>query len=178
MALTDFAHQVNEAGLDPIYNNARSRATLSPVTLTGTAGLGSAYTTTQQGTSWIEPYGPPRTGTSGTNFIALAADLLTGIITWKNSNTASSNMTLDSAANIVAAVNSISTGAQIGDYIGCLVINSTGSGAGGIITVVNGSGGTFDANQTAPTIAVGSSRWLILRLTNVTSGSEAYVTYT
>ena len=176
--MVDYAHQVNEAGLDPIINSARSRATQIPLTLTGTAGLGSAYTTNSQGTNWIEPYGPPRTGTSATNVTALAADILTGIITWKNSNTASSNLVLDSAANIVAAVNTVSTGAQVGDYLSCLVINSTGSGAGGIITVVNGSGGTFDANQTAPTIAVGTSRWVILRLTNVTLGSEAYVTYT
>lgn len=178
MAVIDFSHQVNEAGLDAVYNSARSRATTSPITLTGSAGLGSAYTTTQQGSNWIEPFGPPRTGTSATNFTALAADLLTGIITWKNSNTASSNMTLDTAANIVAAVNQITTGAQIGDMIGCLIINSTGSGAGGIITVVNGTGGSFDANQTAPTVAVGTSRWLIVRLTNVTLGSEAYVLYT
>jgi len=175
----DFAHQVNEAGLDPIYNSSRSRATLTPVTLTGTAALGAAYTTTQQGTNWIEPFGPPRTGTSATNFVALAADLLTGIITWNNSNTASSNMTLDSAANMVKAYNlTTASGVQVGDYLGCLVINSTGSAAGGIITIVNGSGGTFDANQTAPTIAVGASRWLIIRFTNVTVGSEAYVTYT
>lgn len=178
MALVDYSHQVNTAGMDEIVSNERSRATPVPITLTGTAGLGAAYTTNSQGTNWISGFGPPRSGTSGTNFIALAADLLTGIITWKNSNTASSNMTLDSAANIVAAVNLISSGAQIGDCISCLVINSTGSGAGGIITIVNGSGGTFDANQSAPTIAVGNSRYLTVRLTNVTIGSEAYVLFT
>jgi hypothetical protein len=176
--MVDFTQQVNEAGLDPVVNSTRSRATKTPVTLTGTAGLGSAYTTNTQGTNWIEPFGPPRTGTSNANFTALAADLLTGIITWNNSDTATHNMTLDTAAHIVSAVNSVTSGAQVGDYIGCLVINSTGSGSGGTITIVNGSGGTFDANQTAPIIAVGTSRWLILRLTNVTPGSEAYVTYT
>lgn len=177
MAL-DVSKQVDMAGSDEVVNNERTRATRTPVTLTGTAGLGSAYTTNTQGTAWISGFGPPRTGTSGTNFTALAADLLTGIITWKNSNTASSNMVLDTAANLVAAVNLVSSGAQVGDYITCLIINSTGSGAGGTITVVNGTGGTFDANQTAPTVLVGTSRYITLRLTNVTLGSEAYVTYT
>jgi hypothetical protein len=174
----DFSRQVNMSGNDELVTNERTRCTPVPITLTGSAGLGSAYSTNTQGTNWIAGFGPPRTGTSGTNFTALAADLLTGIITWKNTNTASSNMTLDSAANMVAAVNQISSGAQVGDYISCLVINSTGSGAGGIITVVNGSGGSFDANQTAPTILVGASRYLFIRLTNVTAGSEAYVLYT
>lgn len=176
--IPDFAHQVNEAGLDSVIGNARSRATLTPVTLTGTAALGAAYTTNTQGANWIEPFGVPRTGTSATNVVVLAADLLTGLITWKNSNTASSNMTLDSAANTVAAVNLVSSGAQVGDCLSCLVINSTGSGAGGILTIVNGAGGTFDANQTAPTIPVGTSRWLVIRLSNVSIGSEAYVLYT
>lgn len=178
MALVDFSHQENMAGIDEIVSNERSRATINPITLTGTAGLGAAYVTNTQGTNWVAGFGLPRSGTSATNFIALSADLLTGIITWKNSNTASSNMTLDSAANLVAAVNTISSGAQVGDYVSCLVINSTGSGAGGVITVVNGTGGTFDANQSAPVIAVGASRYLFIRLTNVTIGSEAYVLYT
>lgn len=178
MAVIDNGRMVVMAGLDEVVQNERTRATQQTVTLTGAAGLGTAYTTNNQGTNWIAGFGPPRSGTSATNFTALAADLLTGIITWKNSNTASSNMTLDSAANMVASVNQISSGAQVGDYISCLVINSTGSGAGGIITLVNGAGGTFDANQTAPTIAVGASRYLFIRLTNVTPGSEAYVLYT
>ncbi|SRR6266849_1813031 len=177
MAL-NVAQQVDMAGDDEVVTNERTRATRVPITLIGTVGLGSAYTTNPQGTNWIAGFGPPRSGTSATNFIALSADLLTGIITWKNSNTATSNMTLDSAANMVATVNNISSGAQVGDYISCLVINSTGSGAGGTITIVNGSGGTFDANQTAPVIAVGTSRYLFIRLTNVTPGSEAYVLFT
>lgn len=177
MAL-DNTREVDMAGLDEVVSNERARATRVPLTLTGTAALGTPYSTTMQGVNWIAGYGPPRSGTSATNVVATAADLLTGIITWKNSNTASSNMTLDSAANMVAAVNQISSGAQVGDYINCLVINSTGSGAGGIITIVNGTGGTFDANQTAPTIAVGTSRYLFIRLTNVTVGSEAYVLFT
>jgi len=176
--MVDNARLVDMAGNDEVVGNERTRATNNAVTLTGTAGLGAAYTTNRQGTNWIAGFGPPRSGTSATNFIALAADLLTGIITWKNSNTASSNMTLDSAANMVAAVNQISAGAVVGDYLSCLVINSTGSGAGGIITIVNGTGGTFDANQSAPTIAVGQSRYLFIRLTNVTPGAEAYVLFT
>lgn len=178
MAVIDNARMINMFGLDEVVQNERTRATVSPVTLTGNAALGTAYSTNTQGTNWIAGFGPPRSGSSGAAFTANAADLLTGIITWKNTNTATSNMTLDTAAAMVAAVNQISSGAQVGDYVSCLVINSTSSGAGGTITVVPGSGGTLDANQTAPVIAVGASRYLFIRLTNVTPGSEAYVVYT
>ena len=173
------AVQVNMAGLDEIVANERTRATITPVTLTGTASLGAAYTTNTQGQMWMNGFGPARSGTSGTNFTALAADLLTGIITWKNSNTANSNMTLDTAANILSAVNSLSSGAQVNDVvIQTLVINSTSSGAGGTITIVPGSGGSLDANQSAPVIAVGASRFLYIVFTNVTPGSAAYTVYT
>jgi hypothetical protein len=170
--------QVQEAGLDDVIGNERTRATVSPITFTGTAGLGTAYTTTQQGTMWMNGFGAPRTGTSATNFTALAADVLTGIITWKNSNTASSTMTIDTATNLVNAVNQVCSGVQVGDIIQCLVINSTSSGAGGVITVAAGTGGSFDANQTAPVIAVGASRMLYILFSNVTPGSYAYVVYT
>lgn len=177
--VVNYANQVNMAGLDEVVANERTRATISPVTMTGTAGLGTAYVTNQQGQLWMNGFGPARTGTSGAGFTALAADLLTGIITWKNSNTANSNMTLDTAANLLTAVNSVSSGAQINDVvIQTLVINSTGSGAGGTITVVPGSGGSLDANQSAPVIAVGTSRFLYIVFTNVTPGSAAYTVYT
>lgn len=173
------AAQVNMAGLDEVVANERTRATVSPVVLTGTAGLGAAYSTNSQGQLWMNGFGAARTGSSGSAFTALAADLLTGIITWKNTNTATSNMTLDSAANILTAVNQLTSGAQIGDVvIQCLVINSTSSGAGGTITVVPGAGGSLDANQTAPVIAVGASRFLYIVFTNVTPGSAAYTVYT
>lgn len=177
MAL-DFSRQMNVAGLDEVINNERIRATVNPVTLTGNASLGTAYSTNSQGVNWIGGFGPPRTGTGAGAFSALAADLLTGIITWKNTAASTQNMNLDTAANMVAAVNQITSGAQVGDYISCLVINSTGSTGGGTITVQFGTGGSFDANQSAPVILVGASRYLFIRLTNVTSGSEAYVVYT
>lgn len=174
----NFATQVDMAGLDEVVGNERTRATNIPVTLTGTAGLGTAYTTNRQGQLWMNGFGSARTGSSGTNFTALAADLLTGIITWKNTNTATSTMTLDTATNLLTACNSVCSGVQVGDVaIQCLIINSTSSGAGGTITIGLGTGGSFDANQSAPVIAVGASKLLYIVFTNVTPGSVAYTVY-
>jgi hypothetical protein len=173
------ALQVDMSGNDEVVANERTRATVTPIVLTGTAGLGAAYSTNSQGQLWMNGFGPARSGSSGAAFTALAADLLTGIITWKNTNTANSNMTLDSAANLLTTVNQLTSGAQVGDVVvQTLVINSTGSGAGGTITIVPGAGGSLDANQSAPVIAVGASRFIYIVFTNVTVGSAAYTVYT
>ncbi len=74
-------------GMDEILGNARTRAsTAQPL-----------------GVNWIEGAGTPTTGTPGASVTLTAANLLTGIITFNPSvaNTA----TFDTAANIVAAVN-------------------------------------------------------------------------
>ncbi len=142
-------------GMDEILGNARTRAsTAQPL-----------------GVNWIEGAGTPTTGTPGASVTLTAANLLTGIITFNPSvaNTA----TFDTAANIVAAVNTISAGAVVGDYISALIIN--GSAANTITLAVPAS--SFDTNQPNRVIAVNASRWVIIRLTNVTSGSEAYVVY-
>jgi predicted RecA/RadA family phage recombinase len=81
--------------------------------------------------------------------------------------------TLDTAANIVAAV----PNAKVGDVLDLLVIN--GSDAAEVITLAAGSGGAFDANQTASSRVVpqNASKLVKIRLTNVTASSEAYVVY-
>ncbi len=86
---------------------------------------------------------------------------------------ASRTDTLDTAANIVAAV----PGAKVGDVLELLVIN--GSDAAETITLAAGTGGAFDANQTAASRVVGqnTSKLVRIRLTNVTAASEAYVVY-
>jgi hypothetical protein len=101
-----------------------------------------------------------------------AANLLTGIIV-RDPNGSSRTDTLDTAANLVAAV----PGATVGDTLSVTVIN--GADAAEVITIAAGSGGGFDANQTATARVIGqnSSKTLRIRLTNVTGASEAYVVY-
>lgn len=143
-------------GMDEILGNARTRqSTAQPL-----------------GVNWIEGAGVPSTSTPGATMTLTAAQLLTGIVTIAAS--APSTVTFDTGANIVSAVNNISAGAVIGDYVSCLVVN--GSGTNGITLAVPASG-SFDTNQSTRTVPVNTSKWVILRLTNVTSGSEAYVVY-
>lgn len=152
----DVTRQINEAGLDAIVNNTRVRATL----------------TNPLGVNWIDGSGAPVSAAPGATVTISAANLLTGIITYSPStgNTA----TFDTGANIVAAVNGVSSGAVVGDYISCLIIN--GNGTNGITLAVPASG-SFDTNQATRTIPINTSKWVIIRLTNVTAGSEAYVVY-
>ena len=81
--------------------------------------------------------------------------------------------TLPTAALLVAAI----PGAQVGDVVRCLIVN--GSDAAEAITLAEGTGGGFDANQTATSrvIAQNGSKTIAIRLTNVTAASEAYVVY-
>lgn len=101
-----------------------------------------------------------------------AAQVLGGIIV-RDPNGAGRTDTLPTAALLVAAVPS----AAIGMIISCLVVN--GADAAETITIAAGSGGAFDANQTAASqvIPQNSSKELMIRLTGVASGSEAYVVY-
>lgn len=155
-ALVDNGRLVNEAGLDGAQANGRTRATL----------------TNPLGVNWIDGFGAPISLTPGASVTVTAAALLTGIATYNPSvaNTA----TFDTAAAIVAAVNGISAGAVIGDCICILIINGSASNT---MTLAAGTGGSFDTNQPNRGIAVNQSKWCIIRLTNVTPGSEAYVIY-
>ena len=69
-------------------------------------------------------------------------------------------------------------GAQVGDLVQYLHINGSDP-ITEVITLVAGAGGAFDANQLAVSriITGGNSKWVTLRLTNVTAGAEAYVAY-
>lgn len=101
-----------------------------------------------------------------------AAELIGGIVV-ADPNGASRTYTLPTAALLVAAI----PGAKVGDIIRCLVVN--GADAAETITLAAGSGGAFDANQTAASqvIPQNSSKTVTIRLTNVTAASEAYVVY-
>lgn len=101
-----------------------------------------------------------------------AAQILGGIIV-RDTAGASRSDTLPTAALLVAAM----PGAKVGDVVNCRIIN--GADAAEVLTILVGSGGAFDANQTAASqvIPQNASKTLLLRLTNVTAASEAYVAY-
>lgn len=149
------------------------------ITSTGASSFGSissvgAVTSTAivRGTRFISAEGAPTSSNNaGANTIT-AAQLLTGIYV-RDPNGAGRTDTFDTAANIVAAV----TGAAVGDVIRLLIVN--GADAAETITLAAGSGGGFDANQTAAArvIPQNTSKVVHIRLTNVTPSSEAYVIY-
>ncbi len=156
MATFNNAALINEANLDQAIANSRTRAS----------------TSNPLGVNWIDGSGTPVTATPGATVTTTAANLLTGIITYSPS--AACTVTFDTAANIVAAVNAISAGAVVGDYVSTLIVNGNGTNG---ITLAAGTGGSFDTNQATRTIPVNTSKWVIFRLTNVTPGSEAYTIY-
>lgn len=101
-----------------------------------------------------------------------AAEFLTGIIV-RDPNGASRSDVLPTAALLVGAI----INPQIGDVLSCLMIN--GADAAEVITVGAGANGAFDVNQTAASrvIPQNASKVIKIRLTNVGSGTEAYVVY-
>ncbi len=103
------------------------------------------------------------------NVTITAAQLLGGTIV-RDPNGAGRSDTLDTAANIVAAL----PNAAVGDIFSCYLVN--GADAAETITIAAGAGGTFDANQTAASRVVpqNASKLIVIRLTNVTPASEAY----
>lgn len=165
----DSARIANIAGNDEVVTNSRMRATLYPQTI-GTV----TFPVNPFGTNYICGTGAPISTVPGATSTIDIGQLLTGIVIQAPS--AGNASTLDTAANIVAGINKMSAGAQIGDVIQCYFGNGS---AANTITITAGSGGSFDTNQPAAArvIAVNSSRWVMVRLTNVTSASEAYVIY-
>lgn len=157
----------DEAGLDLEVNNMRVRATRAPITV-GTLTFPAA----PLGINYIDGIGSPISTAPGASSTLLAEQLLTGIIT--QSPSTGNTSTFDTAVNIVAAINKVTAGAVVGDYLTFLLINGNATNA---ITLAAGVGGGFDTNQATRIIAVNTSRYCWLRLTNVTPGSEAYVVY-
>jgi len=114
---------------------------------------------------------PTSDATAGPRTIT-AAEVLSKIYV-RDPNGASRTDTLPTAALLVAAV----PNAKVGDVLQLYVIN--GADAAETLTLAAGTGGAFDANQTAASRLVGQngSKLLHIRLTNVTAASEAYVAY-
>lgn len=103
----------------------------------------------------------------------LAAAMLSGIIV--NSAATAVTATLDTAANIVAAIQAAYGSCNIGDVIDFELIN--GGSSTGAITVGAGSGGAFDTNVATAnkTVAINTARTIFIRITAV--GTPAYVIY-
>lgn len=114
---------------------------------------------------------PSSVATAGAGTVTVA-HLLSGIYV-RDCAGAGRTDTLPTAAEIVAAI----PGAKVGDIISVLIVN--GSDAAEAITIAAGTGGGFDANQTAASRVVeqNSSKTMKIRLTNVTPTTEAYVVY-
>jgi len=167
MALPNVARLVNESDLDTATNNTRVRATTVPITVRSITFPAAPF-----GINYLDGIGTPVSLTSGTAMALDTGQLLSGICVLKP--TASVNLTFDTAAQIVAGVNAVSSGAQVGDIITTLIIN----GASAFTLSPQAAGGlTFDPNQSNTTIAANTSRYMFFRLTNVTSGSEAVIAY-
>lgn len=159
---------VDQADTDEAINNARLRATKSAITVRSVTFPANALGFNYMCGSPVAPVSL----TSGTSFALDAGQLLVGIVTLKP--TANIALTFDTAAQIVAGINAISAGAQVGDIFQVLVINGA---AANTVAPTAGGGVTFDANQANTTIAANTSRMFLFRLTNVTPGAEAVVVY-
>lgn len=120
----------------------------------------------------ITQEGAPTSIATAGNVTYTAAQLLTGIIV-RDPAGATRTDSLDTAAALVAAI----PGATVGDVIDVYIVN--GADAAENIVISAGAGGGFDANQIGPsrTIIQNTSKHLHIRLTNVGSGTEAYVIY-
>lgn len=123
------------------------------------------------------PRGAPTSIATAGNVTYTAAQILSGVIVRDPAGAARTD-TLPTAALLVAAMlQAASPGAVVGDRIRCLIVN--GADAAETITLAAGTGGAFDANQTAASrvIPQNATKEIHIRLTNVTAASEAYVVY-
>lgn len=120
----------------------------------------------------MRPASAPTSLATAGNETYTAAQLATGIIV-RDCSGAGRTDTLPTAALLVAA----QIRPAVGDILRCLIVN--GSDAAEAITIGAGTGGGFDANQTAASrvIPQNASKVIHIRLTNVTAGAEAYVVY-
>jgi hypothetical protein len=100
---------------------------------------------------------------SGTSGTATLANLASGMLL--STNAAATTITLDTATNIVAALNAAPyCGANVGDMVS---FDVSSHGAGGA-TLAVGTGGTL-ANGSTGTVATGTQKTFLLQMTNVTT---------
>ena len=158
---------ISEVGMDTMSSNARVRASTVPITV-GTITFPAA----PQGVNYIDGIGTPISVTPGATSTLLAEQMLSGIIT--SAPSTGNTLTFDTATNIVNGVNLVTAGANVGDYITFLLVNGSATNT---ITLAVPASGSFDTNQATRVIPVNTSRYVWVRLTNVTPGSQAYVVY-
>lgn len=103
-----------------------------------------------------------------------AAQILGGFIL-RDPNGAGRTDVLPTAALLVAAMSAAGMDPQIGDLVRCKIINN--ADAAETITISEGSGGTITQIAATRIIPQNTSREVVIRLTGVASGSEAYVVY-
>jgi hypothetical protein len=104
-----------------------------------------------------------------------AADILGGLIVRDTAGGARTDV-LPSAALLVAAVAKAFGVAEVGMLFKVHIIN--GADAAETLTISEGAGGGWDANQlSAKTIPQNTEKDVYLELTGVAAGSEAYVAY-
>lgn len=120
----------------------------------------------------VEPGSPAPVSKSGAATLT-AGEVLSGVIVDNPGNTGIA-LTFPTAAALVAAI----PGAAVGDMVRVLVVNGDAT-ATHIVTLTEGSGGAWDANQASGSriVPVLNSKIVHIRLTNVTASSEAYVMY-
>lgn len=101
-----------------------------------------------------------------------AAEVLSGMIV-RNCAGAARTDVLPTAAALVAALRP-----SVGDVLSCEIVNGSATSAESILLTA-GAGGTLDPNQLAASLVVPglTSGTLLIRFTNVKSGTEAYVVY-
>lgn len=95
---------------------------------------------------------------SATSATLTTANLMTGLII--STNAAATTLTMDTATNIVNALNAIGGGVAVGDTIWFTVSSHGAAGA----TLAVGSGGTL-TNGTSGTVATGTQRLYHMQIT-------------
>jgi len=171
----------NIAGLDQISANTRVRATVNPVTFAGVtvAAVNTSYTVLSNpvGTNYIDGangawsatvtgLNPPYNWIPTNGQTLPAAYMLNGVTVVRPG--AGVTLNTDTAANMLIAANAVSAGAQVGDFITCLIMNDSANS----MTLAMGAGVT-SANASTTAIAANTSRYCLFQFTNVTAGSAA-----
>jgi hypothetical protein len=111
---------------------------------------------------------------SGTPITYLATDFFANVIV-HNTGSSASTGNLPSAASLVAAIRGACSGlCMAGDQVASSITNT---GTSGLLTLSPGAGGSLDVNQSAATIAAGTSKVITFFITNTTIGSESYLVY-
>ena len=159
-----FTGGITSTGADVNLNaSSNSNTNINTGNSTGTIEIGNnASGGLRIGTSKVTRNYPTEPTTGG-NTTLTASQVFDAGIYVLNSN---GNVTFPTATSLVAAMPS----PKVGDVIN-FVIATTGNFDA---TVAVGSGGTIGSQSTSPNR---TTRYLFIRITNVSSGSEAYTIY-